>query len=193
MQPRDRASEPRSLVVTSAVRGEGKSITAANLAIALGDSGVRVLLVDADLRQPDITRHLGLEVAAGLTDVLIGQSTLSTAIQPWGNRTLRVLPAGKIPPNPSELLDSRAAAQLFAELEREFDAVIIDSSPLLPVTDAAILSRITSRAIVVVGVGIAHRTHVTSALATLSSVDASVCGVVATMLPLPAVGVVARA
>jgi capsular exopolysaccharide synthesis family protein len=184
----DLENRPRSLVVTSSVRGEGKSSTAANLAIAMADAGSHVLLIDADLRQPEIADYMGIEAAAGLTDVLSGRSTLPEVIRPWGNRGLQVLPAGSIPPNPSELLGSRAAARLIEAFEQEFDAVIIDSPPLLPVTDAAILARTTGGAVVVVGVGIVRRAQVTSALATLASVGARALGVVATMLPKTVVG-----
>lgn len=94
----------RSFVVTSSVPSEGKSTTSANLAIAIADSGARVLLVDADLRRPKLAEYLGLEGAVGLSDVLINRVGLHDVLQVWGRNRMTVLPAGSVPPNPSELL-----------------------------------------------------------------------------------------
>jgi capsular polysaccharide biosynthesis protein len=102
----------RSFVVTSAVQSEGKSTTAANLAIATADAGSRVLIVDADLRRPKLADYMGLEGAVGLTDVLVGKASIKDAVQPWGRGTMSVLPAGTIPPNPSELLGSTTMQKL---------------------------------------------------------------------------------
>src|SRR5690606_36194033 len=133
--------EGRTFVVTSSVQGEGKSTTTANLAIALADSGARVLLVDTDLRRPKIASYMGLEGSVGLTDLIIGRATPADVIQPWGRGRLSVLPAGTIPPNPSELLGSAAMGRLIESLRKDFDVILFDAPPLLPVTDAAILSR----------------------------------------------------
>ena len=131
----------RTLMVTSASPGEGKSTTAANLAIALADAGSRVLLVDADLRRPKLAEYMGLEGAVGLTDALIGRADLTDVIQPWGKNKLYFLPAGSIPPNPSELLGSARMETILKEFNRSFNVVIFDTPPLLPVTDAAILAK----------------------------------------------------
>ncbi len=93
-----------SFVVTSSIPSEGKTSTTINLAIALADAGKRVALLDADLRKPKVAEYLGIEGGAGLTDVLIGRASVNDVMLPWGGRSLYVLPAGKIPPNPSELL-----------------------------------------------------------------------------------------
>ncbi len=174
----------RSFVVTSSIQGEGKTTTATNLAIAMADAGMRVLLVDADLRRPKVSRYLDIEGAVGLTDVLIGHSTLGDTVQRWGRGSLFVLPAGQIPPNPSELLGSRAMQQLVATVEKEFDAVIFDSPPLLPVTDAAILAKRAGGVILVVAAGRVRKNQVGGAFAALQNVDARVSGVVLTMLPV---------
>lgn len=173
----------RSFVVTSSVEREGKSTTAANLAIAMADAGARVLIVDADLRRPKVAEYMGLEGVVGLTDVLIGQAKLADVVQPWGRGTLYVLPAGKIPPNPSELLGSQAMQKLIEIFEKEFDAVIFDAPPLLPVTDAAILAKKVGGVILVVAAGHTHKNQLRGALNTLQNVDVQVSGLVLTMLP----------
>lgn len=173
----------RSFIVTSSIQSEGKSTTAANLAIALADSGVRVLLVDADLRRPKVAKYMGLEGAVGLTDALIGRVQLDDVVQEWGRGRLSVLPAGTVPPNPSELLGSAAMGNLIKELRSRFDVVLFDAPPLLPVTDAAILSRFVGGVILVVAAGRANRHHVEGAISALENVGSSVAGIVLTMLP----------
>jgi capsular exopolysaccharide synthesis family protein len=154
-----------------------------NLAIALADSGARVLLVDADLRRPKVHEYLGLEGAVGLTDLLIGRAEPEDVIQPWGKHDLFVLPAGKIPPNPSELLGSSGLVSLIAEFNRAFDVVLFDSAPLLPVTDGAILARTVGGTIVVCAAGRTHKNQLKGAFSVLRNVNAPVSGVVLTMLP----------
>jgi len=173
----------RSFIVTSSIQSEGKSTTTANLAIALADSGVRVLLVDADLRRPKVANYMGLEGSVGLTDVLIGRVPLSDVVQEWGRGRLSVLPAGTVPPNPSELLGSAAMGRLISELKTKFDIVLFDSPPLLPVTDAAILSRFVGGVILVVAAGHANKHHVEGAISALENVGSKVSGIVLTMLP----------
>ncbi|MGZ0711690.1 polysaccharide biosynthesis tyrosine autokinase (plasmid) [Coraliomargarita sp. W4R53] len=171
-----------SFVITSSLPSEGKSTTTINLAIALADAGKRVALIDADLRKPKVAEYLGIEGGAGLTDVLIGRARVGDVMLPWGGRSLYVLPAGKIPPNPSELLGSTQMKTLLEILERDFDVVLCDAPPLLPVTDAAILSRATSGAIVTVQSGKTTRHQVSSALDSLENVDAKVAGIVLSMV-----------
>jgi capsular exopolysaccharide synthesis family protein len=174
----------RSFVVTSSVEREGKSTTAVNLAIAMADAGMRVLLVDADLRRPKAAQYLDLEGAVGLTDVLIGRATLADTVQRWGRNGLHVLPAGMVPPNPSELLGSQAMKRLIAAVEGEFDTVIFDSPPLLPVTDAAILSKRVGATIMVVAAGYTRKNQLAGAITALQNVDVQVSGLVLTMLPV---------
>jgi len=169
---------PRSLVVTSSVPGEGKSTTAINLAITLADAGTDVALVDADLRRPFVARYLGLEGHVGLTTVLIGRADLDDVIQPWGNGHVHVLTSGQTPPNPSELLGSQAMAAVMDQLLAQFDVVILDTPPLLPVTDAALVARQAGGAIVVVGAGTVHRKQLAEALRSLDAVGATVLGLV---------------
>ena len=177
------ARAERSFVVTSSIQSEGKSTTGANLAIALADAGSRVLFVDADLRRPKVADYMGLEGAVGLTDVLVGHAELEDVIQPWGMGQLFVLPAGHVPPNPSELLGSARMSQLIAEFNRGFDVVIFDSPPLLPVTDAAILAKNVGGTILIVAAGRTHKNQLKGALSALGNVGAPISGVVLTMLP----------
>lgn len=172
-----------TFVITSSIPSEGKSTTAINLALALADSGKRVALVDTDLRKPKVAEYLGIEGGVGLTDVLIGRTRLGDAVQQWGDRSLFALPAGKIPPNPSELLGSDRMKSLLAALGDEFDVVLCDAPPLLPVTDAAVLSRATSGAIMVVAVGRTTTQQLEGALDALETVGSKVAGVVMTMVP----------
>ncbi|GAB3163898.1 hypothetical protein GCM10027059_19010 [Myceligenerans halotolerans] len=171
-------SGSRCFVVVSALPGEGKSTTAINLAITLADAGSRVAVVDGDLRRPSVSRYLGLEGSVGLTTVLIGKVDLADAMQSWGNENLSVLPSGQIPPNPSELLGSVQMVRTIERLTREYDVVLIDSAPLLPVTDGAILAKMTGGAILVVGAGVAHKAHVHEAAGSLRTVDADLVGTV---------------
>lgn len=172
-----------SFVITSSVPSEGKSTTTINLAVALADAGKRVALIDADLRKPKVAEYLNIEGAAGLTDVLIGRAQVNEVMLPWGGRSLYVLPAGKIPPNPSELLGSSRMSVLLEMLEREFDVVLCDAPPLLPVTDAAILARATSGALMVVSAGRTTKHQLTLATAALDAVGAKLAGFVMSMVP----------
>ncbi len=174
----DAASRPRSIVVTSSRGGEGKSVTTLNLAIALAETGVSVCLVDADLRRPSVAGYLGLEGAAGLTTVLIRRAELDDVLQPVGSAGLVVLTSGRTPPNPSELLGSEAMRSLLAELDRRFDIVLLDCAPLLPVTDAAILSKVTDGILLVAGGGIVTKDELSEAMTKLSTIGANVLGVV---------------
>lgn len=168
----------RSVVVTSALPGEGKSTTAINLALALAEGPSRVLLVDADLRRPSVADYMGLEGSVGLTTVLIGRATVEDVVQQWGSERLDVLPSGGIPPNPSQLLDSPEMAALIRQLTSHYDIVVFDSAPLLPVADSAILSRLTDGAVVVAAARDLHHQQLAAALATLEAVGASCLGVV---------------
>jgi capsular exopolysaccharide synthesis family protein len=174
----DVARRQRSIVVTSSIPGEGKSTIAVNLAVSLADAGARTVLVDADLRRPAIAEIAGLEGAAGLTSILIGRAKVADVVQPLGVRSLDVLPSGPIPPNPSELLGSTAMAQLLEQLTATYDIVLLDSPPVLPVTDAAVLSRLAGGALIVVGADRIHRPQLLETLETLNTVDAHVFGVV---------------
>jgi capsular exopolysaccharide synthesis family protein len=176
-------SAGHSFVVTSSIESEGKSTTAANLAIALAAAGSRVVLVDGDLRRPKVADYMGIEGSVGLTDVLIGRAELQDVLQPWGRSSVTVLPAGKIPPNPSELLGSPGMEALVETLAKDFDHVIYDAPPLLPVTDSAILGKLVGGALVVVAAGRTTKHQLEGAVTTLQHVGAPVSGIILTMLP----------
>lgn len=168
----------RSVVITSSIAGEGKTTTAINTASTLADAGQSVLLIDADLRRPKVADYLNLEGAVGLTTVIIGRAQLTDVVQPFGNGNLHVLPAGQIPPNPSELLGSDSMKRLLKEATDRYDMVVLDAPPLLPVTDSAILSAVTGGALVVVGSGAVTRPQLAGALDSLAAVGGNVLGLV---------------
>ena len=174
---------PPSFVITSAVPGEGKSTTAANISISLAEMGAKVVLVDGDLRLPRVAEYMAIEGGAGLTDVLIGRVPLDDVLQKWGRGQLFVLPSGRVPPNPSELLGSANMARLLSDLTSTFDYVIIDAPPLLLVTDAALLSKLAGGAILVAASGRTKRSEIASAIRALDHVGSKLLGVVVTMLP----------
>lgn len=169
---------PKVMVITSSVGGEGKTTTAINLAIVLAQSGQRVVLVEADLRRPRVTRYMRLVGGAGLTNVLAGNADLLELLQPYGDGKLTVLAAGPHPPNPSELLGSELMGSLLSELRRHSDYVIIDAPPLLPVTDAAVLAVLADGAVIVTRYGKTKREQLRAAAASLHSIDAQLIGTV---------------
>ncbi len=171
------------LIVTSSMAGEGKSSAAVNLAIVAAETGRKVLLVEADLRRPRAADYLGLESAVGLSNVLAGQVAVQDILQPWGTDGLQVLPSGSVPPNPSEMLGSQAMVNLLAELRTLFDLVIIDTPPLLPVTDAAVAATLADGVVVVVRFGKTTRNQLTASLYSLEAVDARILGCVLSMVP----------
>lgn len=171
------------VTITSSAPGEGKSTTAANLAIALAQAGSRVVLVEGDLRRPRLSEYLTVEKSVGLTTVLVGRVTLDAALQQAATPGMDVLTSGALPPNPAEILQTDAMAAVVAELRRRFDVVLIDAPPLLPVTDAALLASISDGAILVVRHGETGRDEVRAAAKRLSSVGARLLGTVLTMTP----------
>jgi tyrosine-protein kinase len=174
----DFANRPRSIVISSSIPGEGKSTIAINLAVSLADTGARVILVDADLRRPSVAEYVGIEGGVGLTTVLIGRAEVDDVVQPLGKTSLDLLPAGQIPPNPSELLGSMAMAELLEQLSASYDMVLLDSPPLLPVTDAVVLSNLAGGALVVVGVDRIHRPQLQQSLESLETAGAHLFGIV---------------
>jgi capsular exopolysaccharide synthesis family protein len=169
--------------MTSSLAQEGKSTTTANLGLALASTSSNILVVDADLRRPKLAGYLGLEGAVGLTDVLLGRVDVGDVVQRWGKTNLYVLPAGRIPPNPSELLGSARMKKLISVLEEQFDYVLYDAPPLLPVTDAAVLSKSTTGSLVIVASGRTHKNQLKSAVAAIEQVGSRVGGIVMTMVP----------
>lgn len=176
-------SEKRSFVVTSAAPSEGKSTTSANIALTMAETGAKVVLVDADMRKPRVAELFALEGGVGLSDVLAHRVTLADALQPWGTSSLLILPAGFPPPNPAELLGSRAMADLIDDLHAVFDVVIIDAPPLLAVTDAAVAARLVNGAVMVAASNQSRKPQLESARKALDSADARLLGAVLTKVP----------
>jgi capsular exopolysaccharide synthesis family protein len=172
-------SPPRTILITSALPQEGKTTTCLNTAIVLAQKGARVLVVDADLRRPGIHRTLGIRPTAGLSTVLAGQDKLESAILPSAQSpSLFVLPAGPIPPHPAELLASAAVRELLERCRKEFDHVLIDSPPMLSVTDAAILAVEVDTTILVTRFGRTTRAAMRRSRDLLAQINAPVMGVV---------------
>ncbi len=175
--------DQKVFVVTSSIPEEGKSTTAVNLGVTLALTHQRVALVECDLRRPLIAKRLGLDGAVGTTSVLIGKISLREAMQTYGDTGLQVLACGPIPPNPSELLQSKAMEALLTQLRAEFDVVLLDAPPLLPVTDAALLAAQADGALVVVRHGKTTQDQLAHAIERLEAVDAKALGVVFNMVP----------
>ncbi|HKY15322.1 MAG TPA: CpsD/CapB family tyrosine-protein kinase, partial [Microthrixaceae bacterium] len=154
-----------------------------NLALTMSAADRRVLLIEADLRQPKLADYLGVERAVGLTDVLVGHVRPEDVLQPWGDNGLEVLPSGHLPPNPSELLGSDNMARLMAELREQFDLIVLDTPPLLPVTDAAVAATQADGVLLVARWGRTTRQQVENSLHALQVVNARVLGSVLTMVP----------
>lgn len=169
---------PLAVAITSALSGEGKSTIAVSLAHALGESGQSVLLIDADLRRPAVGRMTNLDDSVGLTTVLIGAVELDEALQSWGTTGVDVLTAGAVPPNPSELLESRPMERLMKEARSRYDVIVIDTAPLVPVVESAALARMVSGYVLVARSGAVKSQEFAEALSTLENVDGRVYGVV---------------
>ena len=150
---------PKSIVVSSANPSEGKSTLAGNLARVLAEAGRKTVIIDADLRRPMQATAFNRDGKVGLTQVLAGEVRLHSALQRTDTPGLLLLPAGRIPPNPSELVGSNHMAEIIRELARDY-TVIIDAPPVLPVTDAGLLAAASDGAILVVRVGKTYKDQV---------------------------------
>jgi len=168
-----------SLLVTSPGVGDGKTSTLANLGVVFAQAGERVLLVSCDLRRPRIGAFFGLGEQVGLTSVLLDEQTLEEAILPVpGIDRLSLLPAGPVPPNPAELLGSPRARDIFIRLRDQYDLVLIDSPPVLPVTDAAILSRYADATVMLAAAGKTRRADLHRAVEKLGQGGTTILGTV---------------
>jgi succinoglycan biosynthesis transport protein ExoP len=174
----------RSLLVTSAVGGEGKTTTACGLAIAMAHANLKVALVEADMRRPSFGRYLHLESGPGLADVLSGDATLEAACREWSTdrKTILVITAGSMTTNPSELLDTDRMQAVIDSLEQWVDVVIMDAPPVLPVTDASVIAAMVGAVVVVVAAERTGRDEVRRGIRSLGTVKANVIGVVLNMV-----------
>lgn len=169
--------EIKRILVTSAEPGEGKSITSGNLALAFAHDEKKVILIDCDLRRPSLHKKFRISNNKGLSDAIINKDKLSDFIQ---KRTeyLDILTAGKITPNPSEMLGSQAMSSLLDELSNIYDVIVLDSPPVLAVTDAQILSTKTDGTILVVRGEKTKKDTVLAAKEVLTKVNANILGTV---------------
>ncbi|WP_298745142.1 polysaccharide biosynthesis tyrosine autokinase [uncultured Microbacterium sp.] len=175
--------EVRVVLVTSANLGEGKSSTTRALARVLAESGQRTLVIDGDLRRPTVAEGFDLDGTVGLSEVLSGQLPIGSAIRRTQDPNLFVLPAGGIPPNPSEMLGSTAFQRLLSELRQTF-FIIVDVPPVLPVTDASVMSALVDGVVFVVAMGSTRKVDIVEACDQLRLVRARILGVVITFVAM---------
>ena len=180
---------PRAIVVTSPNPSEGKSTVSANLARLLAEAGNPTILIDADLRRPTQARRASKDNAVGLTQLLAGDITLAEALVPSETEGLTLLPSGRIPPNPSELVGSKRMQVLIDNLKNDY-TVIIDAPPLLPVTDAGLLTSAADGCILVVQVGKTYKEQVKLCAKILERVNGRLLGSVLNMAPRRGIGAV---
>jgi capsular exopolysaccharide synthesis family protein len=171
----------KTLVVTSAGVGEGKSTTLANLATVSAQAGRKVILVDADLRRPTLHKVFGLSNEVGLTTVMMDNSALtSPSVQETGVEGLSVLTSGPLPPNPAELMGSRRMGEVVGALAELADQVFFDTPPVVAVTDAAVLATKVDGVLLVIGAGKTRREYARSAVQRLEQINARLVGTVLT-------------
>ena len=169
--------EPKTLVMTSPARGDGKSIAALNLAMALSElERNQVVVVDADLRRPSIENYLNMNQAPGLSDMLLGNLAIDRAVRPAGFRDLMVIGAGSRVENPAEILGASRLDELFARLKERFQYVVIDTPPVLPSTDAGVMASRADGTLFVLRLEKTLKGQATEALQSLQDLGANVLG-----------------
>lgn len=174
----------KSLVVTSAGPAEGKSTVISNLAVAMAQSGKKVLLIDCDLRKPTIHKKIGLPNSGGMTNLLIQKKQIDECIMETDVQNLYVITSGPIPPNPAELLGSNRMKALIKEFENVFDITLIDAPPVLAVTDAQILSKICNGTIITTAHGQTEKEAIIKTKELLDTTDSKILGIVFNKIPM---------
>lgn len=170
-------NEIKTVLITSSEPGEGKSTTSGNLAISFAQAEKRTIIVDCDLRKPSLHKKFKISNLNGLSDVLIGKEKLEEAIHRFNDK-MDILTSGKIPPNPSEMLGSKAMERLIEVLKEKYDIIILDSAPLQAVTDAQILATKADGVILVVKAEATKKESVIQAKNLLDKVGAKILGTV---------------
>ncbi|MBU5485773.1 CpsD/CapB family tyrosine-protein kinase [Clostridium sp. MSJ-11] len=168
----------QSIVVTSSGPGEGKSTTSANLAIVMAQSGSKTILIDCDQRKSTVHKTFGLSNEIGISDLLVGKVDFKDAVQDSKVENLDILTAGTRPPNPSELLSSKKMKEFIDELREEYEYIIIDSPPIIAVTDAQLIASFTDGALLVISSGEVERAAAIKAKELLDKVNAKIIGIV---------------
>ena len=174
----------RVIAVTSSMQSEGKSITAANLALSLANADKKVLLIDCDLRKPKVGRLLGINARGGLVNLLADSKWTDELVQLYKDTGLTVIVSGKIPPNPSELLGSARMLNLISVMRKKFDYIILDAPPVNMVTDAVVLGPVVDGYLFVVRSNQSERASVSHAIEQLGYADAKIMGFVMNGVPL---------
>ena len=170
--------DQNAFLITSPGPLEGKTFISSNLSVSMAQMGHSVLLVDADMRRPRVHKLFGISSEPGLSNLVLGQCTLQEAVRTTQNMPFFLMPAGKIPPNPSEILASRNMQKLLAELRNKYDYVIFDTPPVLSATDSAVLSTSLDGVILVVKAAETTRDNARGALGHLQDVQARILGVI---------------
>lgn len=170
--------ECKVICTTSALASEGKSTTSVNNAITFAKSGKKILLIDCDLRKPNVNRLLELENEKGMSDVLVGAEAVGSVIKKDVFENFDVITSGPIPPNPVELLSSEQMSETISELRADYDYIFIDAPPINVVTDATIISKVTDGMIIVVRQHVAEKKLVADAVKKLQFVNAKIIGFV---------------
>jgi capsular exopolysaccharide synthesis family protein len=168
----------KKVLLTSSVASEGKSTTNLNLTITFGEMGAKVILIDCDLRRPNVARLLNEKGDRGLSNILVNDCTVKSAIFKTKYQNLDVIFAGKIPPNPAELLSSDRMRSLVEELSKEYDYIFFDTPPINLVTDAALISSLTDGVVLVSRQFVTERRLLAQAVEKLKFVQAKIIGVV---------------
>ena len=173
-------NECKCIGVTSSMPGEGKSTTAANLAISLGQIGKRVILVDCDMRLPTVAAKFRVNAVPGLSDFLVGHAPIEDALRNAERHGIHLLPAGNIPPDATGLLEARQLERLFAALRKNYDYIIVDLPPVITVPDASILSKYLDGYLMVVRERETEHRAVKEMLRRLQMTEAKILGFVVT-------------
>lgn len=176
---------PRTIQVTSPTAGDGKSTMAANLAISIAQSGKSCLLIDADLRRPRVHELFSAPADRGLATIIANETELDDALIDSGVPGLCLLPCGPLPPNPSELLTSARLLELLETLRQRYDVIIIDSPPMLAVSDPSMVAALVDAVVVTVRLAKNRRPEIERALDMLQGLDANLLGVVANVSDMP--------
>lgn len=174
----------KCILFTSAGPGEGKSSTVANYAISIAQTGKKVLVIDADLRNPSQHKAFGMQNGTGLSSTLVGEQLNLDCVVSSPQEGLDILMAGPIPPNPAELLGSKKMKQLLNEAREKYDFVIIDTPPTIAVTDSSVLAQAVDGVVLVVSSGEVTRDYSTRAKEQLDKVGANIIGAVLTKVEL---------
>lgn len=174
----------KTLAITSSGPGEGKSTTAANLAVVLAQNGHKTILVDCDQRKSKIHKIFKISNQVGISDLLVGNIELNDAVKSISIKNLFIMTSGTKPPNPSELLGSKKMYELLEKLKEVFEYIILDTPPILSVTDAQVLAGHSDGCILVVASGETARDSAVKAKELLQKVGAKILGVVLNKLPI---------